>query len=171
MRHKAAWSLISIATVASGVGAVVAAGSADATPRHAASSPSAAKEFFYVTSSNGKETVVAHGLFTGGGKDEAGVVKDVLHLGGGTLTLLHPGKGHTSRKHIDHATCYATLRLTGKYTLGKGTGKYAGVTGSGTYTVSVQAILKRTSSGSCDKQSKPKVEADAIKASGPATMP
>jgi hypothetical protein len=170
MARKGRWFAMAIAAAASSVGVTVVSSSAAATAQHAPAA-SSAREFFYVTSANGKETVIAHGLFAGGGRDDAHGINDILHFGNGTVTFSHPGSGHTSHQHIDHSTCYASLQITGKYTLTHGTGNYSGISGSGSYKVKVQAILRRTSDGHCDKQRKPKVEADFIKASGPASLP
>jgi hypothetical protein len=114
-----------------------------------------------------RQTVIAHGAFVGAGKDVSGDASDVLHLGGGTLRLAHPEKQSHFTDKVDPKTCFVTFAITGKYTFGHGTGKYRGLTGSGSYRVTEQGILKRTKSGTCSQTAAPTIEAGYIKASGP----
>ena len=56
----------------------------------------------------------------------------------GTVSLKHsPGKGTQS---INPKTCLLTVNFHGAYKLTGGTGAYAGITGSGTYKLSIRAI-------------------------------
>ena len=58
----------------------------------------------------------------------------------------------------------------GKYTVGHGTGKFAGISGHGTYHLSITALGGK-SGGKCS-QSKPPVAFQLIiKASGPVSLP
>ena len=116
-------------------------------------------------------SVVAHGAFAGGGRDVALSQSDVMHLGGGTLTIRHPDRESTFTDKVDPKTCFVAFAITGRYTLGRGTGKYAGVTGSGTYKVSEQGFLKRTKSGTCSQTAAPTIEVGFVRAHGPVTLP
>jgi hypothetical protein len=155
-------STVLVATVAVGVGGVVAA-HAVGTSIHTAS----ATESFLISYGPGEhEVVVAHGDITGGGKDSAANGYDVLHLGGGTLRINHPDSKSKYHQKLNPTTCFASFTITGPYTLGGGTGKYAGYTGRGTYTVTGEAVARRTSGGACNLKANPSVEAAYIRASG-----
>ena len=133
-----------------------------ATTRHTA------KEYFLITISGTSETVIAHGAFTGAGRDDASHNNyDILHLGGGQVRIVHPDKDSHFTYKLDPKSCFITFSITGKYTLSHGTGKYKGLTGHGTYKVKEQGITARTSSGACDMNTEPKVLAGYVNGSGP----
>jgi hypothetical protein len=160
------------ALTASGIlvaGSIVGANAVGATPHHAPAAKAASESFLISYGPHEKEVVVAHGLFTGGGKDIAGNNHDTMHLGGGTLRINHPeSKSHYHQK-LNPKTCYASFTIKGSYTLNHGTGNYAGYTGSGTYKVTGEAIAKQKASGACNENADPKVEAAYIHASGTAS--
>lgn len=137
----------------------------------AAATPKSGTEYFSLAGSDNSATVVAHGLFTGGGKDDNTHNNyDVLYLGGGTLRINHPDAQSKYSQSVNPKSCFLTFRLTGRYTLSNGTGRFAGVTGHGNYVVSGQGILARNKNGACDQQAQPIAEIEAISASGPATL-
>jgi hypothetical protein len=159
-------SIAVVATVSAASIAVVAPSA------FAASHAAAAKtEYFQFAGASTHEEVIAHGVFTGGGTDDASHDNyDVMHLGGGTLRITHPDKDSKYKQHLDKKTCYYTATVTGPYTLGHGTGAYKKATGHGTYKGGFSAVLKRTKSGACDMNSEPTVEVTTINASGPASL-
>ena len=157
----------SIATAAAlGTAAIaVTSSGAAATPAPKAASQI---EYFLITGSGNHEVAIAHGAFVGGGRDDASHESyDVLHLGHGTLRVTHPDSQSHFTQHLDPKTCFATFTITGKYTVGHGTGRFAHVTGHGTYVVRDQAILARTKSGACDENADPTVDVFVARASGP----
>lgn len=133
----------------------------------AAGHASGSTETFTISEQNGRQVVVAHGAFVGGGKDVSKGDKDVLHLGNGTLTATHPNKQAHFKYHINPKTCYYTVNGHGRYTLGDGTGAYHGITGHGTYIFRGQGIASRKASGKCKPNAQPQVEIGTITASGP----
>jgi hypothetical protein len=170
--------LVAVPVVAATAGALALVGpAAQATPHNVAHSAAAAasssQEHFFLESVNDTHNVyIAHGAFTRSGKDDVSHNNyDVLSFGNGRLRLTHPDSESHFTPHINPTTCYVSFTLTGKYTLGHGTGSYRGVTGHGTYQGHGQGILNRTSSGACDMNGKPKDEVYYIKGSGPVSMP
>jgi hypothetical protein len=141
---------------------------ATAVPATAATSHHAGREYFLITVADQHETVVAHGAFVGAGKDVEHDQSDTLHLGGGTLEIYHPDRQSTFSFTVNPKTCFLSFTITGKYTLGAGTGKYAGITGHGNYVVKEQGIARRTKAGACNVNVEPAHIAGYIKASGPA---
>lgn len=73
-------------------------------------------------------SVIAIGAFTAGGTDRPGRVTDVLTFPGGTLRYRHVPR--TLSASFDPRTCLAIESETGRFTLGHGTGRYAGMHGS-----------------------------------------
>lgn len=160
--------------IAGGVTAAFAAGPVSAAPASRAAAPT---EHFTIGfaehgSAGQNQTFIAHGPITGGGRDDASHDNyDVLHFGNGTLRVNHPNKTAKTTFRLNKKTCYATLTLTGKYTLGNGTGKYKGVSGHGTYKGVGEYIAKRKSNGSCAANSVPAAGVFVVRGSGPLTRP
>jgi hypothetical protein len=151
-----------------GVLGILAASPAVATTSQTAKSGT---EYFLIAEAGNTQTVVAHGLFTGGGRDDASHENyDILHLGGGTLRVNHPDAQSKFTQHINPKSCFITFKITGKYTLSDGTGRFAGVTGHGNYVVSEQGILARDKKGACSQEQEPITQAGEVTASGPATL-
>jgi hypothetical protein len=148
-------------------GAMAAASAVGAAPHHAGATAGTTESFLLSYGPHETEVVVAHGAFTGGGKDLAADNSDTLYLGGGTLRINHPDSKSHFHEKLNPKTCFAALTITGPYTLDHGTGKYADYTGSGTYTVNADAIAKRKPNGKCNQNADPTVEAAYIRASGP----
>jgi hypothetical protein len=128
-------------------------------------------EYFFIAIAGNTESGVAHGLFTGGGQDDASHDNyDILHLGGGTLRINHPDAQSKFTDHVNPKSCFVTFKITGKYTLSNGTGRFAGVTGHGNYVVREQGILARDKKGACSEEQEPITQAGYVTASGPAAL-
>lgn len=137
----------------------------------AVASQHSATEYFLITLSGNGESVIAHGAFTGGGTDDASHDNyDVLRLGGGQLRINHPDKDSHVTYHLNPKSCFVSFKITGTYTLGSGTGRFANVSGHGSYRVNEEGITPRTSSGACNMNAEPKLLSGYINASGPATL-
>ena len=127
-------------------------------------------EYFLIDLSSSQ--TVAHGVFTGGGRDDANHSDfDILHLGGGTLRVTHPNKDSHIKFSLNPKSCFFSLTGTGTYTLGYGTGRFTGVTGHGRYVLKEQGIAPRTSAGACNGNARPKPLIGYVNASGPVTTP
>ena len=122
------------------------------------------------TASVPARSVIASGVFTAPGTDQENVQAGTskFTFPNGTVSLKHsPGKGTQS---LNPKTCLATINLHGTYTMTGGTGAYSGVTGSGTYKLSILAIATR-SGGKCDLNNPPVAWHQVVNATGTATLP
>jgi hypothetical protein len=114
--------------------------------------------------------VIAYGAFTGAGMDKVTSNNtDTVTLPGGTFKITHKDVSHT--QHFNPATCQFTFGAKATYILGSGTGKYQGLSGSGTAKVSVLGIGARDSAGKCSMSLPPVAQQQIIQASGPVTVP
>lgn len=127
-------------------------------------------EHFTITGTFDELHFVAHGAFTGGGIDVQRNSSDVLKFGPGRLVLTHPNSQSQFSERSNPETCYTKLTGTGSYTLGKGTGPYAGITGSGTYRFHAEFIAPRNPDGSCNRQVEPTKSTVSITAQGPVSL-
>ena len=154
---------IGVAAAAAAVMAAVVAPASAATGGHSGT------EYFLITVADSHQSVVAHGLFTGAGKDVEHEESDTLHLGGGTLEIFHPDAQSHFSYTLNKKTCFIAFNITGRYTIGAGTGRYTGITGHGTYVVKEQGIAGRTESGACSLNAEPSHLVGYVRGSGPAT--
>ena len=155
------------------VGIAVAAGAVVVTGLTAASAaPStAATEHFQImtTSVNSNPRVIAYGAFAGAAVDHQheAINTDTIVFASGSFKIKHsPGTGKQS---FNPKTCVLTVSEHGTYTLGHGTGSYAGISGHGTFRLSVLEIAAR-SKGACSMHEKPVAFQLLINAQGPAHL-
>lgn len=103
-------------------------------------------------------TVVASGVINGAGTDktvsdsQSGSVERLDFPGQGTLFITTTNDPNQTQS-FDPRTCVGTFSGTGTWRITKGTGDFAGATGSGTYTLQGTFIADRTESGGCAKRS------------------
>jgi hypothetical protein len=158
----------STAAIALGTLALTAAGSPAHAARHhptgGGSAGAATRKLTFVTAGTtlggtpSRQVGLFHGAINGGGKDVAHGQSDRIHLRGGAITVKHPDKTSTFVPKIDPATCYATFTLSGKFTLTHGTGRYHGISGSGTYAGRGYGYLARKKDGTCNTNAEPRSE-------------
>ena len=86
----------------------------------------------------------------------------------GSFKIAH-SKG-TGSQSFNPKTCLLTINQHGTYSLLKGTGAYAGITGSGKYQLSILAI-GASSGGKCVQNKPPVAFHQVINASGPVSLP
>lgn len=129
--------------------------------------------------SNPSFVLSASGVFTGkgtligigNGKDSS-----TAKLSDGSFVVNHPqDKQRTISQSLDSKSCAAKVVEEGPYTLSKGTGKYAGIRGSGTAVVTTTATLPRLKDGKCNTSTTVTPVADTehttIKAVGSVHLP
>ncbi|HEY2552121.1 MAG TPA: hypothetical protein VGI64_16260 [Streptosporangiaceae bacterium] len=155
---------------------VTAATAAPAAAQHAgkpaaAGAASGTEHFRLVSTSNAnnRASFIATGVFTAGGVDHQGKGNtDLIVAPGGTFKIVHSrGTGPT---HINQKTCLLTVSQHGTYRLTAGTGKFKGLSGHGTYHVSVTAVARRNSAGKCSMRKAPAATQLIITASGPVRL-
>jgi hypothetical protein len=169
MNHKNKLFAAASAAVAAAAVAISGMATADAAPADAA--PAAAHrisgiEHFQIVAGSATArtaSVIATGVFTAGGADLPGTTADILRFPGGTFQVTHsPGHGTHS---FDARTCVATVNFHGTITLGHGTGRYAGISGHGTYTLTILEIAAR-SHGTCSPDLMPVAFQQIVQAHG-----
>lgn len=157
------------AAVAAGAIAVSGVAVASAASHTARPAASGTEQFQLLNTSptSSSSSIIARGLFTAGGVDHSGSKVDTAVFPKGTFKITH-GKG-TGTQHFNPKTCLMTVSQTGPYTLSGGTGAYAGISGSGTYQVSILVVGAR-SGGTCSKTAPPVAFQQVIRGSGKAHL-
>jgi hypothetical protein len=116
---------------------------------------SGSEKFYAMTTSptSSRYSAIATGVFTAGGFDDSGRTADTLHFPGGTFRVNH-GATHGTQV-LNPRTCLFTARQKGAYTISGGTGRYAGISGSGTAVISILGVGARNSKGQCSQNLTP----------------
>ena len=102
-------------------------------------------------------------MFTGAGVDHSGNNVDTLVFPGGTYKTRH-GAG-TGTQTLNPKTCLLTVNLHGTDTTYGGTGRFRGISGTGTWRAKVLAIFPR-SAGKCATSKVPLAYQQIITGSG-----
>ncbi len=160
--RKTIAALIGAATAAT---MITGAGLAAASARPASPSSSGTEHFNLMTTqpSASTYTVIASGLFTAGGIDISGSTTDTVKLPGGSFKIHHGGPLHIVKQQLNRKTCLANFEATAGLTVGGGTGKYKGISGSGKATINSLFIARR-SKGTCNPNLTPVVAEQTITA-------
>jgi hypothetical protein len=139
-KRAAAVLAVSAAAIAGGSGAATAA----------VSSVHSRGEHLRIVSTQAASrrlSVIATGAFTAGGYEIPRHGGGVIVFPGGRLTLrLSENTGSGS---AGSSTCLFTQTARGSFTIGHGTGRYAGITGSGKVRASSIAITAKSAAGKC----------------------
>jgi hypothetical protein len=143
MLTKRAVAVLAVAAAAIAGGSGAASAAASPVQVH-----SSAEHFRIVSTqvASRRLSVIATGTFTAGGYETPRHGEDVIVFPGGTLTLKlseNSGSGSAS------STCLFTQTGRGRFTIGHGTGRYAGITGSGKARTSSIAVTARNAAGKC----------------------
>jgi hypothetical protein len=146
----------------------VTAASAAPTARHAASPATSGTEYIQVMSASvapGPASAIARGVFTAAGHARLGDARvGTIAFPGGTIVLSHrPTKG-SSRFY--QATCLSVISQSGSYRIVRGTGRYAGISGHGTYQLSLEIVAARAN-GRCSSARPPLGQQELVRLSGP----
>jgi hypothetical protein len=110
-----------------------------------------------------RSAVIMTGVFTLGGLDVAGNTTDTIRLPGGSFKIHHGGRVHVLTQQFNSSTCLGRFRGSVRFTIGGGTVRWRGITGSGTAIVSDLSIGRRTN-GKCDANARPLVSEQTITA-------
>jgi hypothetical protein len=120
------------------------------------------------TSPTATASAIASGLFTTAGRAELGsapVGKFIFP--GGTISVAHK-PGRTSQ-HVNVSTCLNSITQSGTYRIRSGTGKYAHISGHGTYRLSLFFIAARVG-GHCSPSRQPTAYQELLSLSGSARL-
>jgi hypothetical protein len=168
MRKTLAALIGAVATVTmmTGAGVASAATGHPASPHPAVTGT----EHFQLVSASlsGKRSpVAAYGVFNASGVQvRISNTRDTFTFPGGGFRLTH--KTTRSRSHFSKSACAAVVRVRGTYKISRGTGTYAGISGSGHFRLRLLFVLRHTSHG-CSKN--PIAVQTIIRARGPVTLP
>jgi hypothetical protein len=140
------------AAVLTALAAALTAGSASVAaaagaPSHSSRHGAERLVFAGTSTKSGLFSVIATGMFTDGGTVSIFSPKPVIRLGAGTLRLR--AKDGPGKRRLDRATCLLTISGRGTYRLAGGTGKYAGLSGSGRFVTTGRAVYPRKTNGTC----------------------
>ena len=95
--------------------------------------------------------LLAYGVITAAGTDRQNANgTDTFFFPGGTFTVKHVTAKGTARQYFNPKTCLFTYSERGTFKLSGGTGRYWGIRGSGTYTLSVIGVSTRVKGGACN---------------------
>jgi hypothetical protein len=161
--------LASVATAAAAAAVIGGAGLAAAST-HTGVSGTENFQMMTTSGNNSTASVIASGVFTAAGVDHESQTGNTatFTFSNGTVSVTH--SNGTGTQSLNPKTCLLTVNLHGTYKLTSGTGKYAGITGSGDYKLSILAIAAR-SGGKCTQSLPPVAWHQVINASGPVSLP
>jgi hypothetical protein len=101
------------------------------------------------TANNG--SLLAWGVITAAGVDHQNANgTDTFRLSGGALMVKHTPKKGTDHQSFNPKTCLFMFSEKGTFKITGGTGKYKGVSGGGTYALSVVGIGAKLKNGTCN---------------------
>jgi hypothetical protein len=111
---------------------------------------SARTEYFHVASTapSGPGTIIITGVVDAGGTEHPGQAIDDATFAGGGFRIDHSAGHPTARFNAE--TCVGTINQTGPFSVIDGTGRFAGLAGSGTYVFRALYTTARDGSG-CTK--------------------
>jgi hypothetical protein len=159
--------LLATASVAVTTAAVAIAGLTAASAAAPAATGTEHFQLMITSATSNTGPIIATGKFTAGGVDHEGRTTATFTFPNGSFKVKHsPGHG---KRTFNPRTCLVTLNFQGTYTVGHGTGKYAGITGHGTYHLNILAVGARTR-GHCSQSAPPVAFEQVVKASGPVTL-
>jgi hypothetical protein len=154
--------LAATATTIATVSGVTAASASPAAPRAASGT-----EYVQVmsTSAAGPASAIARGVFTAAGQARLGDARvGTIVFPGGTVVLSHrPGKG--SSRFYPRA-CLSLVSQSGTYQIVRGTGRYARISGHGTYQLSLEIVATRVH-GACSSAKPPVAQQELLLLAGP----
>jgi hypothetical protein len=159
--------LASAATAAAAAAVIGGAGLAAAST-HTGVSGTEHFQLMTTSATSPTSSLIASGVFTAPGVDHQGNKVDTVDFPGGSLKIAH--SNGTGTQHFDPKTCLMTITRHGTYKLLDGTGKYAGISGSGTYQFTGLGI-GASSGGKCTQSKPPVAWHQVINASGPVSLP
>jgi len=166
MRKHHKLLLAAAAAAAIAATGVTAASASPATPRAAAGTEYV--QIMSTASGPGPASAIARGMFDAAGQARLGDARvSTITFGGGTIVLSHHARHGSS--HFDPSGCLSVISQTGIYQIVRGTGRYAGISGHGTYQLSLEIVAARVR-GDCSSAKPPLAQQELLRLSGPVRM-
>jgi hypothetical protein len=162
-----------IAAVATVIGLAIPAGASPVAARPAA--VSGAQHFQLVTTSatTSAPPVTGWGVVTAAGVDHEGssntnTATDKFVFPKGTFKVTHTGPFNIT---ANPTTCFITGSSKGTFKISGGTGAYKGISGKGTFRLTVIGIAPKTKTGACNENANPVGFQEIIDATGTVKLP
>jgi hypothetical protein len=116
----------------------------------------------------GPASAIARGVFTAAGQARLGDARiGTITFPRGTIVLSHrPGN---SSSHFYPADCLSVISQSGSYRIVRGTGRYAEISGHGTYQLSLEIVAARVHGG-CSSAKPPVAQQELLRLAGPVRM-
>ena len=125
-------------------------------------------EYVQIMSTSGPASAIARGVFTAAGQARVGDARGgTIAFPGGTIVLSH--RSAKSSSHFYPAGCLSLISQSGSYRIVRGTGRYAGISGHGTYQLSLEFISAQ-SHGQCTSGRPPVAQQELLRLSGPVRL-
>jgi hypothetical protein len=152
-RRAIALATAGIAAVGAIIGLAVPAGASPVTAKPAAVTGIEHFQMMNTTTSATSTTnpLIAWGLFTLPAIDKENSNNiDTFKFPGGTFLVKHTPKKGTMHQSFSPKTCLFQYSEKGTLKVGSGTGKFKGISGAGTYALSVIGIGPKLKNGTCN---------------------
>ena len=158
------------AAAIAGIGLAGPAGASPASPASAAAVTGIEHVQIMTTSATSPlASTIVWGPVTAAGVDHMGNTVDTFVLPGGSWRIRH--SAGTGPQSFNPKTCLFLVNQHGTFTVLGGTGKYKGISGHGTYQVSIVGLGAKTKKGACSQTAPPVAFHQVINASGPVKLP
>jgi hypothetical protein len=163
MRKYQALLLTATVTAAVAVAGVTAASASPA--GHQAASGTEYVQVMSASTTPGPASAIARGVFNAAGEARLGDARgDTITFPGGTIVLSHHAKHGSSQ--FDPRGCLSVVSQSGTYEIVRGTGRYTGISGHGTYQLSLEIVAARAH-GACSSTKPPVARQELLRLSGP----
>jgi hypothetical protein len=146
--------------------AVTGASTASASPgTHQGVSGTEYIQIMSASTTPGPASAIAQGVFGAAGLAYVGDARlGRIVFPGGTITISHQAGPGTS--HFYPGACLSVISQPGTYRIVGGSGKYAGISGHGTYQLSLEMVAARVH-GDCSSAKPPVAQQELLRLSGP----
>jgi hypothetical protein len=152
-RRAATLATTGLAAGAAVTALALPAGASPVTARPAVVSGAEHFQMMNTTTSQNSTTnpLLVWGVLTAAGADHQNANgTDTFRLPGGTFLVKHTPKKGSEHQSFNPKTCLFMYSENGTFKASDGTGKYKGISGSGTYSLSVIGIGPKLKNGTCN---------------------
>ncbi len=157
--------LLAVAAAAAIAATGVTAASASPPAPRAASGTEYIQVMSTAPTTPGPASAIARGVFAAGGQARVGDARiGTIAFPGGTIVLSHRAAHGSS--HFYPAGCLSVISQSGSYQIVRGTGRYAGISGHGSYQLSLEIVAVRVHGG-CSPATPPLAQQELLRLAGP----
>jgi len=163
-------TLLLTAATAAGIATAAVTGVTAAGAAPAARQAVSGTEYVQIMSTSGAGfsgpgSAIARGAFIAAGQARLGDTRTgTIMFPGGTIVLNH--RAGKNSAHFYPAGCLSLISQSGSYQIVRGTGRYAGISGHGTYQLSLEMVGARVH-GVCSSARPPVAQQELLRLAGP----